>query len=210
MTRWLFFAAIPLMAQTPAPQPQDVTVHVTVVWPEKPIISSKYGISGMPKGLYLAEVTAFNEGSQALSIGQSQIIEELLKNAGLVVYPRVDAVAVLGGRQARTWKARLAHWGYYTLLVTAEVALSGAIHFSPSAQSKVSVGLGVATSVDQILNAAIGSPLNTYDRDGMSEIVTIPPHMGVTGTVLTSTPPQLPIPQFDVHFMLTPKQVLSQ
>lgn len=173
---------------TPATQPKTVPVRVTISFPPVSIINSKFGIK-LPTGLRIAEVTAFNESTQTLIVNQAQVIQALKSGAGIQVYPRADAVAVIGRHQSDTKVSQVLKWSVVGLTVVSGLIVSKSIPISVSVGRGLAIALGIGeVAYPPIASALTVNPFQTYDADGMQNIVQLGPGSAVMGSVLVDDP----------------------
>ena len=198
MKIFLFLAALPLFGQQLAPQPTAPSIHITIAYPGPAILRSTYGITRIPRGYVIAQVTAANHTPTQIDIGEGDVIQ-IFKSHGLEAWPARNGAALLNAQQGHTAKYEFFKWGSVVLVVAGETMLSGVGNLSPAAQKKGSLSIGLAASVlGQVAQASNAVPANTYASDGMQATEQISAHQSITRLVLMTTPAAGAVSEFDV------------
>lgn len=181
----LSLIAVALTAQT-------ATLNWQVQMDGTNTVQAKYG-SKLPKNIRAGSVTVHNT-SNVTAVFSQPVALQILRAKGYPVLSREDAIAVLTRAQGRGASGAWNRWAPFAIKIMDDLKDLQVLHVLPFG---VTADV-VLVTVDEVakrtlpdITAALQQTYQTYTKDGIQDLMQLPPGGGLTGTLFFETSPKL-------------------
>ncbi|HEX4138349.1 MAG TPA: hypothetical protein VHY84_27310 [Bryobacteraceae bacterium] len=167
----------------------SVAVNANVQILSAAAVKAKYGLA-LPKGMWAGSVVAENISSGAVVVGQGTILKAL-RDQNYPALSRADAAAVI---------LHASHAGVFGFIVNNAafgskllndlegLVVSGALHVTPGVGVIIAGASTVAAKLSPDLVSQLQQFQQTYDADGLQNLLQLSPGQSAVGTVIFDSP----------------------
>lgn len=173
-----------------AAQVSTSTINVNLQALSKTTVQAKYRIH-LPKGVWAASVIAENTTGGTLVVGQGSVLKAL-RDKGYPALSRTDAASVILRSQARGFPGFIANnlpFAQKLLNDTEGLIVVRAIGVTPWVGTAVAGTSALLNALTPDIVAQIERFEETYDSDGIQNLLQLGPGQSAVGTVIFDAPP---------------------